>query len=201
MQKLFLFLLFALIISFSQNLFSQDINPGDGVRITFYNISDPITGDYFSQQDGAIQLPYIGIIETDNRDFASIREEITSKYNELYKNPELTVQPLYKISIYGEVRAPGIYYVTGVEKLSDVIALAGGETLDANLNKIYFVRRDERIDINAKEFLEKGNPVSVLGLKSGDQIYVPRRWWVVRNVAIIISAAAVVVTMIAILKD
>ncbi|UCF64752.1 MAG: SLBB domain-containing protein, partial [bacterium] len=124
--------------------------------------------------------------------------EIIAKYDSLYKDPEITVQPLFKINILGEVKRPGQYYVTGVETILDVVALAGGETQDANLNKLSFVRDEERININPKELIEKGSKLQEMGLKSGDQVIVPRGWWVfLRNASVIVSFAALAVTIIA----
>jgi len=95
---------------------AQYLNPGDGVRIAFFNITDKISGDYYIQQDGNLQLPYLGLISTLNRTYPAIEAEIVKKYDSLYVKPELTVQPLYKINILGEVKAPGYYYVTDGEK-------------------------------------------------------------------------------------
>ncbi|MGD9898859.1 MAG: polysaccharide biosynthesis/export family protein [Calditrichaceae bacterium] len=192
------FLISVVLLSFltHENTYSQGVNPGDGVRVTFFNISDGISGDYFVQQDGHMQLPYIGLISARDRDFPSIRNEIITKYDSLYRNPELTIQPLYKINVLGEVRNPGLYYVTGVEKLTDLIAMAGGETSDTNLNGLYIIRENQEIKVNAKSIIEKGDRVSDIGLRSGDRVFVPRKWWVgARNAAVIISAAAVLVTL------
>jgi len=190
---------FAVVFIFFLSLhsvYAQQFTPGDGVRVTFYNISDQISGDYYVQTDGNIQLPYIGLIKTSDRNFETVRAEIISRYESLYKNPEITVQPLYKIRILGEIRKPGIYYVTGVEKLSDVLALAGGETENANLNKIYFIQNDAKININAKEMFEKGRKISDIGLKSGDQIYIPRKWLSLRKASVILTAVAVTATVV-----
>jgi polysaccharide biosynthesis/export protein len=194
-KKICFAIIFIFLISY-QTSYSQQFTPGDGVRVTFYNISDLISGDYYVQTDGNIQLPYIGLIETGDRDFESVRTEIIAKYKSLYKNPEITVQPLYKIRILGEIRKPGIYYVTGVEKLSDVLALAGGETENANLNKIYFIQNDTKINVNAKEMFEKGRKISDIGLKSGDQIYIPRKWLSLRKASVILTAVAVTATVV-----
>lgn len=192
---IFVFIVLSILYSIS---LAQELKPGDGVRITLYNISDAISGDYFAQQDGFIQLPYIGLIQILERDFLEIRSEIITKYDSLYKNPEITVQPLFKINILGEVKRPGQYYVTGVETILDIVALAGGETQDANLNKLSFIRDEERININPKELIEKGSKVQDIGLKSGDQVIVPRGWWVfLRNASVIVSFAALAVTIIA----
>lgn len=126
MKKLVYVFLFLCIIS--PNILSQNLNPGDGVRITFLNINDQITGDYFVQQDGNIQLPYIGLVKSTNIDYKDIRNTIFAKYSDLYKNSALTIQPLFRINILGEVRSPGYYYVTDIEALTGMLALTGGVT-------------------------------------------------------------------------
>lgn len=189
--------LLSFFILFSVSSYTQKLNPGDGVRIIFYNISENITGDYFIQLNGKVQLPYIGLVEARNRDFQDIRQEIVMRYDSLYKNPELTVQPLLKINILGEVNEPGFYFLTGIERLSGLLALAGGETSDADLNDIYIIRNDKELDIDSDELLSDKGTFNDVGLESGDRIVVPRQWWVgARNAAVIVSGLAVIVTIV-----
>ena len=75
--------------------------------------------------------------------------------------------------------------------------MAGGETSDTNLDYIYLIRHDEEIEIDASEIIEEGYKISDIGLRSGDRIFIPRKWWVsARNVGIIISGAALLVTIV-----
>ena len=196
MKRFILFLIFFC----SYFIQAQNLNPGDGVRIIFFNTPDNITGDYYIQKDGTIRLPFLHEINAINRDMDSVRNEIYRKYNKLYKNPELTVLPLYKINVLGEVRTPGFYYVTGVEKLSDIIAKAGGLTTDADINDIYITRQNEEINIDGEEIIQNGDKLKDIGLQSGDRIYISRKWWVsARNSAIIVSAVAAVATIVAVI--
>ncbi len=197
MKRHFLFV-FIIIFLCGVYLSAQQLIPGDGVRVTFFNITDAISGDYYVQNDGRIQLPYIGVLAATQKDFLLIKTEILSKYDSLYRDPEITVQPLYKINILGEVKTPGYYYVTGVEKLSDLLAQAGGETSDADLNSVFIMREHEEIEVDAEKIIQDGNKLSDIGLKSGDKIFVSRQWWVgARNTAFIISAVAAVITVVA----
>lgn len=198
MKKTLLIILFMnLMLS---GIFAQQLNPGDGVRITFLNITDQITGDYFIQQDGNLQLPFIGLIKTTNIDFKTIRQTIFNKYGELYKDPALTIQPLIKINILGEVRNPGYYYVTDVEKMTGILALAGGVTGAAATDDIYIIRNDKEIKLKKSEIIEKGNTAADLGLQSGDRIYIPRSFWAdAGQYGLILSGLAVLVTLISIL--
>lgn len=195
MKRIEIFTLCFFIIS-SFLLRAQYLNPGDGVRISFFNISDKISGDYFIQQDGHIQLPYVGLISTGNKPYKEIKEDIISRYDSLYRNPELTVQPLFKINILGEVRTPGYYYVTDVEKMTGIFALAGGVTTDANLDDVYIIRGDKEINLDAQRLIESGSTMGDIGLLSGDRIYVPKTWWAnARSVTIILSVVSVLVTV------
>lgn len=195
-----LFIVFVALILFNTISYTQILNPGDGVRIIFYNINDNISGDYYIQQDGLLQLPFIGNIDTRNRDFKFIKNQIVTKYDSLYKNPELTVQPLLRINILGEVRNPGYYYVTDVEKITGILALAGGVTGAAASKEIYILRGEEEIELNVSELTAKGNTAADFGLRSGDRIFVPRSFWAdASQYAIIFSGIAVLSTVIALL--
>ncbi len=196
-KSLLIVLLVNLIIP---GILAQALNPGDGVRITFLNITDQITGDYFIQQDGNLQLPFIGLVKTTNIDFKTIRQNIFDKYSELYKDPALTIQPLIRINILGEVRTPGYYYVTDIEKMTGILALAGGVTGAAATDDIYIIRNDQEIQLKKSEVIEQGNTVADLGLQSGDRIFIPRSFWAdAGQYGLILSGLAVLVTLISIL--
>lgn len=176
---------------------AQKLNPGDGVRLTFLNISDKISGDYYIQPDGYLQLPYIGLINTNQVEYPKIKAAIYHRYDSLYKSPDLTILSLYKINILGEVRAPGFYYVIENEKMSGIFALAGGVTGDADLDNVIIIRDDKEVEIDAEDIIERGGTAADFGLKSGDRIFVPRSWWAdARSYAFIISGVAVLATVI-----
>jgi protein involved in polysaccharide export with SLBB domain len=179
-------------------LHSQILEPGDGVRISFYNISaEDVSRDFYVQKDGALQLPYIGIIPTNDKEFSLLRSEIEMKYDSLYREVELIILPLYRISVLGEVRTPGVYYVTGVEKLLDVIALAGGETADSDMSEIYVERSNVEFVFDAEELIQGEGNLEDFYLKSGDRVYISRKWGTSRSTAILISGAGLLVAIVA----
>jgi protein involved in polysaccharide export with SLBB domain len=178
--KVVLFLFVAL------SLKAQTLQPGDGIKITFLDIS------------GSIQMPFIGIINTNNKSFSAIKTEIISSYDSLYRNPKITILALYKINVLGEVRTPGYYYVTEVEKLTGILAMAGGLTDRASLENITILRGDSEVELDAQSIIEQGNTAADFGLRSGDRIFVPKDWWSDSgNVTLIISAIALVITTVA----
>ncbi len=198
MKKLFFTSILTILFSFS-GLNAQILKPGDGIRLKMLNITDKISGDYFVQKDSKIQLPYIGFFRTDSVDFTVLKNKIIAAYDSIYTKPELSVQPLYKINVFGEVVKPGIYYATGYETVTDILALAGGETTSSDLDDIYITRNGTKLNIDAEEILEDGKSLNDIGVKAGDKIFVPRSFWSKSNDAsIVVSALAVVAAIIGI---
>ncbi|MBK7107160.1 MAG: polysaccharide biosynthesis/export family protein [Ignavibacteriae bacterium] len=189
-MKKFNIAIFLMVTSLS--ILGQNLKPGDGIRINFYNITENLTGDYFIQDNGNLHLPYLGMINSVDSDFNDLRNQIISEYSKIYKNPELSIQPLYRVDILGEVGKPGVYYLTGYETISDLLSLAGGETSDSNIDELSIIRNDSQMEIDIEKFLEGENNLADIGLESGDKVYVPRKWLVgVRDASVIVSGVAV----------
>ena len=111
----------------------------------------------------------------------------------------MTVNALFRINVLGEVTNPGFYYITETEKFTSILALAGGTTGNADLESIYLIRNNREINLDVNTIIEEGSSATDFGLRSGDQIYVPRTWWAdAKGITIILSAAALVVTIVAI---
>jgi len=195
MKNLFYFIIL-LFITLNIKSYSQTLRPGDGLKLIFFNITDSISGDYYIQDDGTISLPYLGKIVAAGVNTDSLKTEIYDKYSSLYKNPELTILPLIRVNIFGEVKTPGFYYVTGTDKLSDLIAKAGGTTTDADLSDIVITRNGKEIQINGNKIIESGSKLDDIGLQSGDQIDVTRKWFSGTTSTIIISAIGIVASLI-----
>jgi len=200
-MKNLLFILFAtLFIFMSLNSYAQKLKQGDGVRISFLDIDDVITGDYYIQPNGLISLPIIGFINTINKDFKEIKSEIEFRYDSLYKDPHLSVNALFRINILGAVETPGFYYVSDYEKFTAILAFAGGTTVGADLQDIQLIRNFEAIEIDVETIIQEGGSATDFGLQSGDQIFVPRDWWTDNGafVAFLFSITALALTVYAI---
>ena len=200
MKNLIVIFFTTLSIFNSLDSYAPRISPGDGIRISFLDIQDLITGDYYIQPNGLINLPLIGTLNTSNKDFKELKAEIESRYDSLYKDPHLSVNALFRINILGEVRNPGFYYVSDSEKFTAILAFAGGTTETADLDNIKLIRNYKEIEINVQDVIREGSTATDFGLQSGDQVFVPRNWWADNSgwVTIAISAVAVIVTAYAI---
>ena len=198
MRKQVYFSITILLFVLSSAGLTHELNPGDGIRVTVYNLADDeVSGDFFVQQDSTILFPYIGTVSTGSSTVDSIRKEIVIRYQTIYRDLEIAIQPLYKVNVLGEVDSPDIYYVTGIEELSEFLAMAGGETDAADISNIFLIRDGRKVNIDAEKILHGELRLSDLGIKSNDDIYVPRkRLMSFRNASVLLSAAALVVTSI-----
>ncbi len=195
MKRLY-FGIFAIIILLSNTGKAQTLRPGDGLKLIFYNIADTISGQYYIQDNGNVSLPYLGSIRVADRNIDSIKQEIYSKYSNLYRNPELTILPIVRVNVFGEVNKPGFYYVTGTDKLADLIAMAGGTTPDANVGNIRLTRNGKELDVDGDKIIESGSKLDDIGLQSGDQIYVARKWFTGSTQAIVIASLSIVTSIV-----
>jgi protein involved in polysaccharide export with SLBB domain len=80
--------------------------------------------------------------------------------------------------LVGEVKYPADYSLTSrTERLSDILARAGGLTPSAYPNGIVFVRKRDgvgRIGIDLPDVLRDANSVDNLRLVDGDSIFIPK---------------------------
>jgi len=95
------------------------------------------------------------------------------------------------IYIFGAVVKPGVYQKESAVDLAGALLLAGGPTKDADLRTITIVRKGpaspRTIEVNLKDFLERGSDVANPVLVAGDTVNVPGghlgTWTVLRNAA------------------
>lgn len=178
------------LVAISLNGFSQQLSPGDKIKLTAFNITDAISGEYFVQEDSTVYLPYLESVDTRDRSTDELRREILEKYRVIYADLELHIQLLYKVNVLGEINKPGLYYVSGTERVTDILAMAGGITNEANLKKILLIQDDNKTRINGKRILKDGLSAADIRLRSGDKIYVNRKLIGTRGVTVVISSLA-----------
>jgi protein involved in polysaccharide export with SLBB domain len=79
-----------------------------------------------------------------------------------------------RIQVWGEVKSPGIYYVTSSTNIVEAISFAGGPTSRADLSHVKLVRaiKEKEVSLfNVSNYLsgkDKNPPI----LESGDLVYV-----------------------------
>lgn len=165
------------------------IRPGDMVRIMVWAHPE-LSGEFPIDEDYNLLFPLIGAINVRTMSVAQLRERLNTDLSQLFQRPFISVTPLFRVAVLGEVLKPGLYSVDPTLTVFDVIALAGGPTRDANQNKLQLIRGGENIRISLEPAAIARSTLRELGMRSGDQVAVPRKSLTLQDWSLILQVAS-----------
>ena len=129
------------------------------------------------QADGTIQLPFIGIVDANNRTVLQLRDQVRRKLiaGGFYADPAVNVTVVGYSSRYivvlGEVGTPGIVSIDRAYRVSEILARVGGAK-SAGVDSITLTRQSgETINLSVTDVATGGadkDPV----VNPGDKLYV-----------------------------
>ncbi|MGM3306473.1 polysaccharide biosynthesis/export family protein [Anabaena sp. WFMT] len=135
-------------------------------------------------QDGNIVIPQVGKVSILGLSVEEAQEKIRLALTSITTDPVVVtlaqMRPV-QVTITGEVFRPGIYSASsGMPRITDILPLAGGSTLNADLRQVQIRRQltDGSIisqNLNLYAALQNGGSPPNLRLQDGDAIIVPRR--------------------------
>ena len=168
-----------------------------GDRVLVWVPADSLRRDtLIVEGNGFIALPRVGRINASHIPSSELADSIRGRYRHVLRLEDVLVVPLRRVSVLGEVRMPGIYYLGLASTLRDAVALAQGVTDIGNPCCMTVVRDSSRKRVRDWQT----RPSSELELASGDAIIVDREAWFKRNVFSVISGTAILVSTILALK-
>jgi polysaccharide export outer membrane protein len=173
------------------------LKPGDVVRVNIWRQSD-LSGEYVIDEDGNLMFPLIGRISTEHVSTDSLRRLLVQQFDYFLKEPFITVTPLFRVNVMGQVAAPGLYNVDATITLADLLAMAGGITDSGSENKIKMVRDNTVIQEDLSVALERGRAIEDIGIRSGDQIVVGKKPFRASNltmIAAVVTASGVLLSV------
>jgi polysaccharide export outer membrane protein len=177
--------------AFAQTDASPDgLQPGDIINLRIWREPD-MTGQFMVQEDGTAVLPRLGPVVVVGKEAETLKRELIEEYSKTLRNTSIEIILQRRVTITGEVRAPGLYPVDPTMSLTDALALAGGPLGTADRNRVILIRAGTETDIDTEEALRLGD----LSLRSGDQLYVPPQSWFRRNWPMATSILATVLTL------
>lgn len=156
--------------------------PGDVVRIRFWQ-EPALSGDYPVDETGRVALPFLGARHVTVWPAERVKRQLVDEYAEQLRDQPAQVTLLRRIRVLGEVRTPGLYHVDATMSLADVVAMAGGTAPNGRMDDIRIMREDEVV----RKSLDQTAHATLL--RSGDQVVVPRRNWLARNITFVLGAA------------
>ena len=155
--------------------------------------------------NGSVSFPMVGEVKVAGLSTDEAAALIAEELRDYYTHPVVTVilksPSIPYVSVFGEVLRQGaVEYQRGL-RVTDYIALAGGPTTAANLGKVRVARVQpvdpplmmvETIDMN--KVLNEGIMAKNYQLKSGDWVYVPKKFTI--NWNIVLSTLTLAATLL-----
>jgi polysaccharide export outer membrane protein len=150
------------------------LRAGDAVRIAVFRDKE-LTGEYLIDSRGQLQIPGLGVIQAAGLDPDQLKTSIRRALIQLgTTDPQISVQPLVRVSVLGEVRAPALYPVDPGISLIQLLTIAGGPTPNANLRKTRVVREGRVFEVDLESALT-GSAAGRVVLYSNDVVVVPKK--------------------------
>lgn len=162
------------------------LGPGDIVRVTVWRKPE-LSGEFTIAADGGIRHPLYQGVKVTGLPISEATRRLNTFLATYEQNPQILIEPLFRITVGGEVRSPNVYNLGRETTLSQAIALAGGPTERGALGRVRLVRTGSVVTV---DLMDPGTPWTRAPVNSGDQILVPRRRDTLRDVVIPVFSVA-----------
>lgn len=131
--------------------------------------------------DGKISVPLLGDIQADGLTVRQLQDEIAGKLKDYVTAPVVTVTVIRifskSVSIVGQVVKPGVFPLGSPITVMELLARAGGLTLDAKPKKMKIIRKEQgksiTLPFNYNDMINGKNLKQNIFLKSGDIVVIP----------------------------
>lgn len=144
------------------------------------------------QPDGSVQLALLGSVMVAGMTVSQVVRQLEKRYARFVDNPQITIAVKgfsgRRVAIIGEIAKPGFYDYRDGMRMLELVAVAGGFTVDARTARIKILRGNDRsMSVNFDKVLD-GDVSTDPALAPGDTINVPKKKftegasWVNRNI-------------------
>ena len=147
------------------------LQPGDAVRITVWRRPE-MSGEFVVSVDGTIKHPLYQHVKVAGVQLATAQARLFELLSRYQSNPEVVVEPLFRVAVGGEVREPNLYSFPLETTISQAVALAGGPTENGRLDRVRLLRGSREL---VGDLTRVDTEWARIRVQSGDQIIVPRR--------------------------
>jgi protein involved in polysaccharide export with SLBB domain len=164
------------LASLRDRLAIGDFRVGDRFVITVR--TDAVRADTASVRDSlkvsVLNLPDLTLSGTLR---SELNDHVNAHVARYVRNAEVRTSVLTRIAIFGAVTRPGYYYASPDRPVSDIVMLAGGPAVDANLDQ-FQINRARRTMLSFKasrQAIKEGRTLEQLDVQSGDEFQISKK--------------------------
>lgn len=172
------------------------LRPGDVLRVVVFRDKE-LSNEYQIDARGFVQIPGLGVIEAAGLTPTAVTDRLRDALIERgFARPEISVQPLIRVSVLGEVRSPNVYPVDPGTSLLQLLTVAGGPTDRAKLDDTRVIRDGHAFRVDMESAL-RGSAAGRIVLYSNDVVVVGRRRGLTsESLGLTLTAASVVLAVL-----
>jgi polysaccharide export outer membrane protein len=159
------------------------IGVGDLLQIEVYDEPD-LSVEVRVLTDGLISVPLIGAVAARGLTVTEFESKLTKLLGEKYLvDPHVTVivKEFSNVYVFGEVKNPGAFPLTGKMTVFEAVTLAGGFTEVANRSGVKVNRQKDGAEttyqLDIERLAKKGDTSQDMELESNDRVIVPRSFF------------------------
>lgn len=162
------------------------IAPGDVLRIIVFG-NNSLEFEAEVDLNGNINIPKYGVFQVAGNRFKSLKQRLKtylgkyfsgllSESQNTFIDVSLTQIRPVKVSVLGQVSAPGPHLVNGLASVLNALYAAGGIKESGSLREIYVYRNNRKIrTVDVYDYITTGRIKNDVRLSSNDVIFVPNR--------------------------
>ena len=156
---------------------SYVVGPGDQLLIRLWG-PESFNGQLTVDSGGSIYIPQVGGIHVAGLRVDELEEKISADIRHTFRNFTLSVNlgHLRSVQVYvvGEARKPGMYTVSSLSTVLNVLFASGGPNVNGSLRRIEVRRGGATVgELDLYDLLLKGDKSKDLRLESNDTIFIP----------------------------
>ena len=166
-------LLLAPVVSAAAQAARSDpvLRPGDMLRLSVWRHPE-LSGDFLVAPDSTVVHPLYQRVQVAGVPLPVVKERLRALLVTYEQGVEFAIEPLFAVTVAGEVRQPNLYRLPQGTTFAQAIAQAGGPTELGRLDRVHVIRRDSAMVIDLARNYSR---YERLPIASGDQVLVARR--------------------------
>ena len=169
----------------------QPLRSGD--RVFVRPSADSASGVYLDvDADGVLWVPRFGAIRVGSVPADSVAAIVRRALTNVYRIDDAAVVPLRRLTVLGEVRKAGVYFLPVEASLRDAIAEAQGVGEIGNPDRLTLVR--DGTEFHIKRWMTSADGAQQVA--SGDVLIIAREPWLKRNTLSVVSTFALLITSV-----
>jgi protein involved in polysaccharide export with SLBB domain len=136
-----------------------------------------LTDTFVVTSERYLELPDVGRIDLAGVLRSELDDRLQERIEAFVNDPIVHVQTGIRVGFSGHMAAPGFYVLPPDMPLSEAIMFVGGPSEEGNVSKLRVVRGKDRI-LDGQQLqvaLRQGRTLEELGMRTGDEVVVPRR--------------------------